>query len=167
MKRFFVKIKDFFRYDIPYGFENLFLWFSIIWKDRNWDYYYIYIILRHKLHLTEKHIREYNNHVKAEKDADNIKKCVLILDRLIKDNYSPVEKHMEKWGDPEFKFIDIEDKPGFSSLDIIHPNVKTKEDEIQERKDFRFAINREELLKKQDLDMLFHLMRKHIQTWWD
>ena len=32
---------------------------------------------------------------------------------------------------------------------------------------FKTAIDHEDYLKKQDIDLLFNLMKKHIQTWWD
>jgi len=77
---------NFFR-NIWDGLENFYLWFYIIWCDRNWDHHYIFIVLRHKLRLTEKLLREHGHGVDSEKDADNIKKCVLALDRLIEDEY--------------------------------------------------------------------------------
>ena len=156
-------------YDVKYGIENIFLWLPIIWKDRNWDHCYIYTVLRHKLHLTEKQIREYGHHVHNERDADNIKVCVNLLDRLITDEYYEMafKRHEEKWGEAEFRFEDVEDNPELQSLHIDHPNVRTKEDEEQERKEFRRASEHEAKLREQDLDMLFTNMRKYIQTWWD
>ena len=36
-----------------------------------------------------------------------------------------------------------------------------------ERKQFKTAAEMENHLRQQDIDMLFDLMKKHIQTWWD
>lgn len=156
-------------YDIKYGIENLINWFPVIWKDRNWDHCYIYTVLRHKLHLTEQQIREHGHHVDNERDADNIKVCVNLLDRLIKDEYhdSAFKRHEEKWGEPELSFKDLEDKPDLQGVYINYPNVKTEKDKEQERKEFQLATVRETELREQDLDMLFKNMRKYIQTWWD
>lgn len=73
--------------DVRYGLRNLRIWFRVVWTDRNWDHAYIFIILRHKLKLTEKLQRECGMGVHSEDHADNIKKCVLALDRLIEDGY--------------------------------------------------------------------------------
>jgi len=87
---------NFFRYSFIYGIKNLIVWYKVIWNDRNWDYSYIYIILRHKLHLTEKSIRKNNNHVTAKKDADGVRLCVLLLDRLIADDYFEIASRRYK-----------------------------------------------------------------------
>lgn len=161
------RVYDWFRYDLPYGIENLIKWFPTIWKDRNWDYYFIYVILRYKLKLTEKTIRN-GHHVDCEKDADKIKKCIFLLNRLIKDDYleMTMKVHDKKWGKGTSKFEKIKDSE-FYSWHIDYENVKTEKDKIQQRKDFKRAIERENILKKQDKKMLFKLLEKHIETWWD
>lgn len=158
----FSNIIDFFVRDIPYAIKNFKVWFKTIWSDRNWDHYYIYVILRHKLHLTEQHIRKYHRHTTALRDSHKIKICVLLLDRLIKDEYNlnAFKRHDEKWGEAKFDFKNRE-------CIVSHPNVKTPEDSEKERKDFKDSIKIEEMLKDQDLDLLFKLLRKHIQSWWD
>lgn len=163
------RIVDFFKYDIPYGIKNLIRWFPIIWKDRNWDHIFIYQILRHKLYLQQKHIREHNIHVGAERDADRMKMCVNLLDRLIEDNYheNASTNHDKKWGESKFEFIPCEDDPNLSKLNIVYKNVKTDQDEEQERKDFRRAMEHEKYLREQDKNMLFDTMKKYIEGWWD
>ena len=100
-------------YDLKYGIENVFHWVPVIWKDRNWDHYFIYVILRHKLRLMEIQIREYGHHVNKDRDADNIKVCVNLLDRLIADEYSEMafKRHEEKWGEADFTFTPLEEDP--------------------------------------------------------
>jgi len=161
------KIRTFFR-DIKIGIKNLITWFPVIWKDRQWDHWFIYEILHKKLSLTEYHIRNYGHHVRAEQDADNIKKCVLLLKRLKDDEYSEnaFKQHREKWGEPKFIWKES-DRPDCHKLLIEHDTIKTEEDKIQERKDFKNAYDHEDYLKQQDLDLLFKIIRKHIQTWWD
>lgn len=161
-------IEDFW-YNLKYGIENLFNWIPVVWKDRNWDHYFIYVILRHKLHLMEKQIREYGHHVDKDRDANNIKVCVNLLDRLIADDYHEMafKNHDRKWGESDFQFKECEDNPELMSLHIARENVNTPEDEEKERKDFRRASDHETFLREQDLDLLFKNMRKYIQTWWD
>lgn len=153
---------------IKYGIENLIYWFKIIWTDRNWDSYYIFEILRHKLIKMEEIFREEGMHVDANKDADKMKVCILLLNRIINDNYWELaggEKHWEKWGTPQFSSEPIDDE--FSRLIVTHKNCKTEEDEKQMNKEFRGICKHEYKLSKQDIKYLFHLMAKHILTWWD
>ncbi len=156
-------------YNIKYGIKNLIQWFPVIWKDRQWDNFFIYIILRRKLHLTEQLTRKYGHHTKHIQDADKIKKCVIILDRLIEDDYNEnvYRNHDKKWGDGKMIFTDSTEYPQCSKLDIKYENVKTKEDEKLQTKEYRILMNKPQDLINQDLDMLFKLMRKNIQTWWD
>ena len=44
------KIKDFFR-NIKHGLKNLYVWFPIIWNDRQWDFQSMLEILDKKLEL--------------------------------------------------------------------------------------------------------------------
>lgn len=158
----FKKIKSWFRYDIPYGLKNLRVWFKLIWSDRNWDYHYIYVILRHKLDLMEKSIRRNGNHTEADSDADQIKECVDILDRLVNDVYFDLayKDYEEKWGEIKFK---VEE----NRLQLDNPNVKTPEDHEEERHDFKNAMMKENILKEKDINRLFDLMKNNIQNWWD
>jgi hypothetical protein len=38
--------------------RNMIRWAPIIWKDRDWDYYYVYEILKKKIEFQLKHIQE-------------------------------------------------------------------------------------------------------------
>lgn len=167
MKRFFKKIKDFFKYDVRYGIRNFIIWRKVIWKDRNFDQYYIYAILKHKLTLMEECIRD--SYVGSDKEADNIKLCVYLLDRLMKDVYFEMafKKHFEKWGDIELEFKPIEGDDEYSEVLFNQKNVNTKEEKEKSRIDFKRACDHENYLRDQDLDMLFTIMRKHIRGWWN
>lgn len=150
------------------GIENLFKWFLVIWRDRDWDQYFLLEMLKFKISNMEQFFRKYGHHVGAEKDANNMSMCVEVLYRIIEEEHhkKAFEKHEKKWGEPSFKFIDS-DKKGFKQLLIERPNVKTKEDEEQERKEFRHCIKEEERLIKQDYDYLFDMLKKHVREWWD
>lgn len=162
MKRLFIKIRDYIQHDIPCGINNLIKWFPIVWKNRDWDHYFIYVALRHKLRLTEEHIRVHNNHTTAQQTAKKIKICVNLLDRLISDVHHDIafKNHDKKWGTPEFNWKD-------APCLITRKNVKTIEDKEKERKDFKRCCEHEQYLINQDKEMLFKIMNKYITDWWD
>jgi len=167
MTKLCIRIINYIRYDIPYGIKNIIKWFPTIWKDRDWDHYFIYVTLRQKLHFTEQHIRKYDRHTTAEQEADKIKTCVLLLDRLIADDYSAFKKMDEKWGDIEMSSTPCKDRPDLYELNITRPNIKTEKDKLQERKEFKNAYEHEQYLKKQDRELLFKIISKNIEGWWD
>jgi hypothetical protein len=156
-------------YSIKEGIRSLKLWLPIIWKDRYYDHTFIFKILRHKLHLMEQRIRHHGHHLNCERDANKMKVCVSLLDRLIKDEYDEraLKGHYKKWGDPKFRFEPIEDRPGYSALFIDHENVKSKEDEEEMRKEFRILVEHAGKQRVNDLDYLCYMIKKHVWSWWD
>lgn len=164
----FEKIGNFFR-SIKYGIENLINWFPVIWKDRDWDHWYLYRILKLKLSNMEKYHRKYGIALKSDRTADEIKTCVILLDRLLKDDYGDMtfKKHNEKWGEIELSWKPCEDNDDLVECLITRTNVKDEEDEKLERKQFRRLSEHESKLIKQDIEYLFNTMKKRIQTWWD
>ena len=121
-----------------------------------------------KLKNMEKYFKKYNRYVGIEKDIDNMHKCILLLDRIIKDNYyENVFKYYEKkWGAPEMRFIDCNDHKS-KKIKIIHSNVITEKDKILCEKEFKILCEKEFTMKQQDIDLLFNIMRKKIFGWWD
>ena len=69
------------------GIENIIEWFPVIYQDRWWDHSFLYSILKKKLEIMEREFRCCGVSARAEKDADKMKICILLLDRLINDDY--------------------------------------------------------------------------------
>lgn len=149
--------------------KNIFRWIPIIWKDRDWDHTFLYKVLRFKLSNMERYSRNNGHHVNSERDANRIKICVNLLNRLLNDEYHDIvfKKHYEKWGKPKFNWTDIKDRPNYSELKIIKPNVVTKEDEEKESNEYRNLMQIEANSRQRDIDYLFEIIRKHHQEWWD
>jgi len=149
--------------------KNVLRWIPIIWRDRNWDHTFLYIILQFKLSNMEKYLRKYGSSINAEKDADRIKTCVNLLKRLMNDEYHDkvFKKHDEKWGKPEFNWIELKDQPKYKELKIKRLNVITEKDKEQEEKEYDNLIKIGNYSKQQDIDYLFETIRKYHQGWWD
>lgn len=62
--------------------RNLIRWAPIIWNDRDWDYYFIYEILKQKLKHTEQYISKYGSHVNADIDAENIRTAIEMIEKV-------------------------------------------------------------------------------------
>jgi len=141
----------------------------IVWKDRDWDYMFLYKILRFKLSNMEECLRNHSHYIGSEKDADKIKICINLIDRIMDDKYYDMvfNKHNKKWGKPEFNWISMKDGPDYSQLEIKRLNVITDKDKEQEKKEYHNLLNIENNLKQQDVDYLFETIRKYHQKWWD
>lgn len=76
------KVRQFFR-----NIHNLIRWFPIIWKDRDWDHYYIFEILKHKLIFMSQNIRKNGFHESAEYDANRMMLCVNLIEKIQNEEY--------------------------------------------------------------------------------
>lgn len=161
-------------YNIKSGIPNLFKWLPVVWRNRPWDHYFIYDVLHKQLSLMEKYIRKYGHHVYHERDAQQIKIAILLIERIMKDEYheNVFKDHDKKWGETKFNWKDVDGeefgyKKDVVALDITRDNAITKEQKDQERKEFRRLSPKVEEQRKQDIGFLFDYMKKHIQGWWD
>lgn len=109
--------------------KNLIRWLPIIWKDEQWDHYYILELLKHKLIFTAEHTRKFGFHTSSDYDADRMMLCVRLIEKVQNEAY------MEE---------------------LINDDELTQE-----------KLNA--AMKKQDKAqrLLFKILDKHIQGWWD
>ncbi len=88
------------------GILNLYHWFPIIWKDRDWDYRYIYDLLRFKIDKQSEFIKKRHNHTRALQDASRMK-IVTKLMKLVEDEEYSLDHYdyfdSEQWFE---EFID-------------------------------------------------------------
>ena len=88
------KIKLWWEYDGRYlhrdfitGVKNLWNWFPVIWKDRDWDQTFIYEVLIHKLEKQANHLAENGFHSNAQRDAELMMTCVRLINKLQNEDY--------------------------------------------------------------------------------
>lgn len=146
-------------------FVNKLIYYSpVLWKDEDWDQSYIFSLLRAKLVRVEKCIRE-GYSANAEKEAKNIKTCILLLKRLENEEYmEQTEKYLEeKWGARSFSY---KDDPSMCFLKLSREKVSL-ENEKQFIIDAKRQFQHESYRQLHDLKLLFKIMQKHIFSWWD
>jgi len=140
--------------DIRNGTRNLWIWLPVIWRQRDWDFAYLYDVVYFKLKLMEKELRECTFVVGSSKEALNIRICMTLLKRIQEGNY--LEEEFDVWHkENPLRFVKQAD--GSSKV------VRTTE---KQSKIFRRLIERETQLRKQDCDLFFKIFRGHHQRWW-
>jgi hypothetical protein len=72
---------------IKYGVKNLYKWFWVIWKDRDFDHHYIFEVLKFKLEKQAKHLGERNWHESSKRDAEIMMTCVRLINKLQNEEY--------------------------------------------------------------------------------
>jgi hypothetical protein len=76
--------------DFINGVKNLWKWFPVIWKDRDYDDHYIFEVLKFKLSKQANYIGGRGNHVSAKRDAE-IMQLVTRLIKLHQDEFYGME----------------------------------------------------------------------------
>ena len=72
---------------IKYGVQNLYKWFWVIWRDRDFDHHYIFQVLKFKLEKQAKHLAENGFHNSAQRDAELMMTCVRLINKLQNEEY--------------------------------------------------------------------------------
>jgi hypothetical protein len=162
------KLKRFFK-----RFYNLYRWFPIIWKDQDWDDFYIFEILKFKLKNQAEYIGYHDRHVSAKRDAEIMMTCVRLIDKVQDEWYG---REYFEYHESELKFIPSESHPGsyemeveyisdnyedyFNKYPLIYKQVKTED---KHKTAFEIAKVNEERAHK----LLFKILEQNIRRWWD
>lgn len=130
--------------------KNLVYWFPVIWRDRWWDYGFLYIIIHHKLKSMENSYNEENcNDLHWERHKKRIKTARLLCERLKNSDYrDKYEIDYEKWS------IDENGRIFDSYTDDESRKIKANG-------------KHEELQIKQDLELFTKYINKYSRCWWD
>lgn len=170
--------------NIMEGIKNIIYWFPIIWKDRNWDQSFIYEVLKHKLKAQANYIETKDRHTRAKQDARRMRLCVSLIQICQDDTYNT--EYMD-YAETDFWFEDIEDKPGFSTIEskiiwekyddyfkkypLIYKRVMNGEGvfSLEGREDNKqvIAMNIGHINQDRAHKLLFKIMESNINSWWD
>lgn len=150
-------------WDFIYGMKNLYRWLPVIWKQRGWDFGFMFPLWEKQFEEMEKSFERANGFVVGNKKRlKRIRICKEICRRL-KDDWWYHENqfmyHDRKWGEIDFTMLD-------GVFDTVRPNVKTEKDKKEETKQFLFLCKNEERHKKEDMKLLLTYIEKYWQNWW-
>ena len=164
------KLKQFFK-----RIQNLVRWFPIIWKDQDWDDFYIFEILKFKLKNQAEYIGYHDRHMSAKRDAEIMMLCVRLIEKVQDEWYGREYFNYHK---SDMRFIPSESHPGsyememeileenfddyFKKYPLIYrmvPDLQAPKDEIA----FHIAKINEERVHK----LLFTILEQNIRRWWD
>jgi hypothetical protein len=168
--------------DFIQGVKNLWKWFPVIWKNRDWDHTFIYELIKVKLEFQAEYIGGKNRHTRAKRDAEIMKLTSRLIQRCQDDHYDM--EYMD-YNESEFNWLDVFDRPDLKELDIIetsetyseyfakYPNMLRRvirmESPVFELDGSRKAIamNIAYYNNERCHELLFKLMERNIRRWWD
>jgi hypothetical protein len=168
------------------GVKNLWYWFPIIWKDRNWDDHFIFEVLKHKLKAQAKYIGDRDSHTRAQLDAKRMRLCVKLI-QLVQDETYAME-YMDYTKDRVW-FTPCEDKSGsslynseevwenydefFKKYPLVYKRVLKGAGPInlegRDESDMKrlIAMNIAHVNQERVHKLLFKILEENIRGWWD
>ena len=168
------------------GVKNLWYWFPVIWKDRNWDSHYIFDMLQHKLTAQANYIGRRDFHTRAQLDAKRMRLCVKLIKKVQEEDYTM--EYMDYHKDRVW-FTDCEDRPGsslynseevwekydeyFAKYPLVYKRVLKGEGVFtlngRDESDMKriIAMNIAHLNHDRARKLLFKIMEENIEGWWD
>jgi len=162
------EIKQFFK-----RIYNLYRWFPVIWKDQDWDDFYIFEILKFKLKNQAKYISNKDRYVDAKRDAEIMRLCIRLIEK-VQDEYYSTE--YLNYRDSELTFVENKEYPGHYEVIEIkksehfddyfkkYPRIaKQLTTNDKGKKAFKIAQINEERAHK----LLFKILEQNIRKWWD
>ena len=171
--------------DFIEGVKNLWKWFPVIWKDRDWDTSFIYEIIKVKLENQAKYIGGKDRHDRAKRDAELMRLTSRLITRCQDDHYDM--EYMD-YHNTNYNWIDVDDNSDLKQLDVemISENFDEyfKKYPRQYKRVMSGELNRfdrdVEDKEKQIIAMeiahenqdrcrklVFKIMEKRIDGWWD
>jgi hypothetical protein len=167
---------------VKQGVKNIIYWLPIIWKDRHWDHGYIFTILQHKLKAQSKEIGGKDRHTRAQYDSKKMNLCVNLIQKLQDDFYEMEYMNYAKdrhWFEPcndgtgnstwESENIWEEYDQYFRKYPNIHRRVLNGEGFSSIKGDDKHfvAMSIAHMNHDRAHKLLFKILERDIQRWWD
>lgn len=164
---------DFFEDKIKYplrklitGLRNLGTWFSVIWKDRDWDYSFMLDIERKKIRNMIKWYEEndYGHHVNGWHDYRTMKLALSCLDIILESDWWRIDVPNDiNWLTNDFRddYYKIDAYINLNNYKRFFP--KLKEEQVNNHKRL-YSIH----LREAKAWHLYHRIREqYMRDWWD
>jgi hypothetical protein len=143
--------------------QNVWRWFPVVWKDRDWDEYYIYEILKTKLEKQATSI--YNNgiHVDAKYDAERMFLCVRLIEMQQEELYE------YEWTDPIYdeSFDEYFKKYPRQYKRALAGEFNRNLRSIKKHEEDIIAMEISLENQKRSRKLLFRILEQNITRWWD
>ena len=81
--------------DIRCGLRNLWDYFPLIWRDRNWDWEYLAMLMEFKITRMANSTEKYGHHMRVAEDVKNMRLCAALLKRILDNEYPFVEGEID------------------------------------------------------------------------
>lgn len=154
------------------GIKNLIRWFPIIWGDRDYDDYYIWVLLKQKIYFTCKEHIEKEHYVGYEREVEYMTTCIKLIDYIIEEHYNDLfhDEMEQKYGKSEWIFKSIPNTQKHKDLvELIFKYPKVEDGtytQDQYDKEFKEGLNKSYARHNKAKKLLFRILQERIEHWW-
>ena len=127
----------------------------VLWNNEDFDHGYILKLLRYKIKRTRNHIAKHQLHTEWQRDVWNMNYALLLLDRVMADDYF-IDEHHAHWEKWPMKFEVDEQGRHFS------PSMSDAE-----RADWEPLHQKTVQAEQDDWHNLWKFLDEHLKEWWD
>jgi hypothetical protein len=171
--------------DFIKGVKNLWSWFPVIWKDRDYDDHYIFEVLKFKLNKQADYIGGNDRHLSAKRNTE-IMRLVTKLIKLQQDDFYGMEfmdYHKTKYDfiptDESKKWYSMEDTLVSETFDeyfkkyprqykkVVSGEINLYQRPFEEKDKKLIAMEIAHENQDRCNKLIFKLLEKNIQKWWD
>ena len=156
MKKVFRKLLRFFDQA-----HNLWRWFPIIWKDKDWDHHFIFEMLKFKLNNVADQFESTQYFAGYKREVQRIRLCIKLIESIQSEKYEmeaysdllthdDVEKYLEAHKSTTFKVLTNKKYQWYctDNRNLVAMNV---------------GIYKHQQAKR----ILFTILEQYIERWWE
>ena len=159
------RVRKFFR-----NIKRIIKWIPRLWNNEEFAYDYALNVLKYKLEDIADHMEKQNRFENTKHYVSRLRTTVRLIDKVYgyqdydTDGY---DKVIELYGERNFDFTPLEDRPDCSRIDISFKNKYTEE-ELEVIEKHEKLIREEHRLKQEKAHKLVWKMIEHnLYKWWD
>ena len=159
------------------GCKNIIRWVPTLYKDKDWDEWYILTILQKKIEFQRKEIIYANRHIDVDRDNRDMTIVLNLIER-VKDEFYNTE-YLD-YEESKFRFEPVEGKENLSTLEVDVLSESYDEFLKKYPSSVRKVLKQRPDLNKKDLcfyvakhnqerahNLLFKILKERMRWWWD
>jgi hypothetical protein len=159
------------------GCKNVVRWVPTLYKDKDWDEWYIYTILQKKIEFQRKEIIYANRHMQVDRDNRDMTIVLNLIER-VKEDYYGIE-YLD-YSETKFRFEPIEGDRELYSMeqDVISEKyddyLKKYPSSVRKVLKEKLDLNKKDLCfyvakhnEKKAHNLLFKILKERMACWWD
>ncbi len=164
--------------DIIIGIKNIIKWFPIIWKDRDYDYAYIYNVLEFKLQKQAAYLKEKDRFESTQRSVERMELCVRLIQKIQSEyygmehmDYQELEMRTTPIGDHftiEMEELSENFQEYFDKYPLVYKRVtKTSKYVLDNSSKSNIAHNIAIYNQRRCEALLYEIIHRNINRWWD